>query len=166
MISRRMPYCTKKAVAFVQPVLTSNGTLGGDSFACSANSYIGSYYPYIVFTSGTDSLWHSGPGLPAWLEFYNPIALRVTKITVMNHDKTITAGSVQGCNDGNTWKTIVDWTNSNETAYASWDIDLSKNIGYYKYYRLYITATNFYYSDQSNYYAQIKRLYITAKVKP
>ena len=53
--------------------LTSNGTLGGDTFAASAKSTEGSYSAYKAFTNDITDYWGpNGTSVPQWLKFYSP----------------------------------------------------------------------------------------------
>ena len=167
MIARRLTKHIKRAVAFVQPVLTANRTLGGNAFAVAASSYVNSarapWKAVDGITSSSDGenyVWHSNSGSSWWFTFYNPTAINVTKIAIQNSafsgHKAITGGTISASNDGANWTTLTSWTNSNITANAWWNIDLSSNIGFYKYYRINITSSAY------NGYAVIGELAITA----
>ncbi len=135
-----------KMVDFVQPILSSNGTLGGDTFAVSANQEHNSgssiYYAYYCFanngnTSETTS-WQT-QALPASFTIYNPVALNITNIQITNrlsYPRAIASGTVLGSNNNDTWEEITSFTNTNNTASAIWSIDLSANTKFYKYYKL------------------------------
>lgn len=146
--------------AWTQPVLTANGTMGGNSFACTASSYITVYYPYFVFASGEPafaSAWATTTTQSTY-DWYNPEPIKITNIRIKNSIEaiySITEGSVLGSNDYSTWTTIKSFTNSTTTALAEWDIDLSDNTGLYKYHRISITKGN-------PTYVAIGRMYLTA----
>lgn len=148
---------------FTQPILTANGTMGGDSFACTASSYLSVYYPYFVFASGEPgygSGWATTTTQSTY-DWYNPDALNITNIRIKNGTEaiySITEGSVLGSNDYSTWTTLKTFTNSTTTALAEWNIDLSDNTGLYKYHRISTTKGN-------PTYIAIGRMYLTATTR-
>ena len=128
-------------VAWTQPVLTSNGTLGGDSFAVYAsNSYNGTTYPiYKSFDGDSSTIWYDS-SVPVDVIFYNPKPLKVTNIQCQNrtdaNNYAFTAGTVYGSNDNITYTQIDTFTNSDTTQGSTWDIDLSGNTNAYLYYKI------------------------------
>ena len=154
---------------FIQPTLNANRTVGGNSFACY---YSSTYSPgstnhegYHAFDKNLATYWHSAGGMPQWLGFYNPDPIKVTKLTITNpnaNNQNVTAGKVYASNDNNDWTDLGDWTCPNNQAYAKWDINLSSNTNAYKYYRIYVTACNYYHSGYHAYYAVITEVEITA----
>ena len=140
---------------WTQPILTANGTMGGDSFAVSASSEFDSnYQAYMAFDNSSSSQWaSSGSSTPCYIEFYNPIPLRVTELTITNRNdnETFITGAVYGSNDNNIWIELTTFANSNTTAFGIWSIDLSSNTNFYEYYR--INGTSF--SGNNNGFANI-----------
>lgn len=67
---------------FVQPILTSPGTIGGDSFAVTANGEQAAYGRYIVnaVDGNPSTVWSGGVSNGGWYEFYNPKPLCVKKL--------------------------------------------------------------------------------------
>lgn len=129
-----------KDLPFVQPVLSANGTMGGNYFAVSASSeYSSSYQAYMAFDSSTSSEWATqGTHNPSWITFYNPNPLNVTLLTMRNRTSTeaFTGGNIYGSNDNSTWELLTAYINSTTTANATWTIDLSSNTNYYNYYKI------------------------------
>ena len=128
---------------WIQPVLTSNGTIGGDSFAViGSTNYAGGYWA--AFDNNPATRWHSNGGMPQWMVMYNPEPLRLKKfiITTSNDGghKGVTAGAVLGSNDNATWEHICDWTNNVTAQGATWEIVVNSQ-KYYKYHKLNITKT-------------------------
>lgn len=128
---------------FKQPVLTANGTLGGNSFAVTGKSvYSGDYWN--AFDNNTSTIWHSNGGMPQWLTMYNPKALKLKKLKITTSNssehKGVTAGTVLGSNDNATWEHICDWTNNVTGQGATWEIVVNSQ-KYYKYHQLNITKT-------------------------
>lgn len=138
---------TEPSPKFVQPILTANGTMGGASFAVSSNvAQYGSNDVYAAFDGNTASTYgfHSISGTKTgYIDIYNPIALNITNFKIYNQNyanRASSAGIIYGSNDGAEWTQITTYTNSVQTANSSWDIDLSSNDNYYKYYRIESTA--------------------------
>lgn len=134
-------------VSWKQPILTANGTMGGNSFAVEASSQYDATVPAWKAFDGTGtSNWVATTGvIPSWITFYNPVALNVTKLTILNrasdNDGVITAGEIQVSNNNSDWVTIKTFSNSVVGNTTAWEIDLSNNTEFYKYYR--INGTSF-----------------------
>lgn len=151
---------------FEQPILTSNGTMGGNSFAVAGSSYYANsdtYNAWRAFNGVTDvqtDIWAcENNSESAYFDFYNPKPIKVKTLTILNRYSgtvgAITAGSVQGSNNGSTWETIKSFTNDIVTANTSWEIDLTTNTKFYRYYRINCTAF-------TGTYCCINQLYIDA----
>lgn len=141
---------------WTQPTLTSNGTLGSNSFACSDNSTL--HGPvFNAFNAGNTKNVHYG-AIPATVIFYNPIPLNVAKIvwTVYDTNRNPTNYTVQGSNDGVNYVNII--TNQTASASATTTMTMSNNTGYYKYYKIIVNAFN---TGVGN----LKKLDITAKTR-
>lgn len=152
---------------FSRPNLTSDGTLGGSSFAVYASSNYSKCYPYCAVDGKTITSYKNGD---QWITqggesfiFYYPNALRVTSLTMncgygsVYYYRAYT-GSVYGSNNNSSYSSVGSWSvakNSTDTKVIT--IDLSSNTSYYKYYKL--TPTAF----MNNTYWGISELYITAK---
>lgn len=123
---------------FIRPNLSANGTLGGDSFAVSALNAGSSFEAYRA-VDGTNSVeWSYGTTITPYI-FYNPNALKVTKLTITNwtnNAECLTAGSIYGSNDNSTYTFINSFTNSSTSTVATWNIDMSSNNSFYKYYKI------------------------------
>lgn len=147
---------------WTQPVLSANGTMGGNSFACAASS--SDYAPWHAFDGSKTSSnrWAASTSTPPqWLTFYNPEKIKVTNLAITQRSDTtdhITSGIVQGSDDNTNWTDIKNFTNNNATPGATWNIDLSENTTSYKYYRIYITG----YSASQGTYIHIVEVEITA----
>lgn len=135
---------------WTQPYITSKGTMGGETFAC---------YSDVPQNTGTDMYWnlfnnisqnngfHSSQGnVTGNIYWYNPIPLNITNIKVYTQidtggsNRQSTAGTIYGSNDYTNWTPISTYTNTQQAHSSSWDINLSSNTGYYKYYRWESTA--------------------------
>ena len=73
-------------VAWEQPTLTSNGTMGGDSFAVAASSTVWSDGAQAWGAFNPDSFWHADSSSTQWIAWYNPKPLKVTKFQLLNRN--------------------------------------------------------------------------------
>lgn len=133
-------------VSFVQPALSSNGTIGGDSFAVSGTTkYDTGYELWHLFDNDSSTVYASN-GLPANIVFYNPIAIKITSLTITNGTTTYIRAFknwvVYGSNDNNTYTQLTSGTNSTTSTNTSWTINLNANTNYYKYYKIYISSSH------------------------
>jgi hypothetical protein len=144
---------------FNRPNLTENGTLGGSSFAVSAEAYSTStnYQAWRAVDSNTTTsyYWYSKSSGNREYIFYNPNVIKVTKLTYKYTSSTYrgTAVTIQGSNDNINWINIESTYSGSSTTYTS----TITNPKYYKYYKLKFTV-----------YTSYIRLYdmlITATVK-
>lgn len=138
----KIGYRYYKYDTWTQPVLSADGTMGGDSFATSASAWnlvsSGSIaQPYAAFDKNTSTYWRSGT-TSGWLQFYNPSPIKVSTIKWGYFYNYPTGGNVQGSNDGNAWTTLANWTNSSASDFT---IQVNSN-AFYKYYRINITGVN------------------------
>ena len=140
--------------SWTQPVMASasnNGTLGGDKFAVSstgATSDLGGAV-WQLFKGYTGGSYGTGSAIAYpngyWI-FYNPTPIKITTLTIVNcnnvsyNDGAISKGDILASNDNSTWTTIKSFTNSTLDQAASWNIDLSDNENFYKYYKILPTA--------------------------
>lgn len=125
--------------SFTQPTLSSNGTMGGSSFATTADHETNGNNPAWYVFDGNDNTYWRGGNVPGYIDFYNPKAMVVKNIRWGYFYSHPTAGNVQGSNDGSTWENIIDWTNGSS---SDFDIDLSSNTTAYKYYRINVSSVN------------------------
>jgi len=159
--------------SWTQPVLSANGTIGDNAFACAASSEVGydsihnQYYTAwkafngITPAQDQDGYWMaSSTSLPQWLEWYNPNPLKITRIQITGGGNMMgvyvgqpTTYQIQTSNDNINWSTIYNGTNSSASTNLIIDIDINN---YYKYWRIYITATYY------NLEAIIREITITA----
>ena len=144
---------------FVQPVLTSNGVMGGDNFACESSSIIagqtGTYIygeTYYAFDNNVNTAWHSSNASATnSITFYSPYLLKATNIQITNWAYTggntgMKTGIVEASNDNSTWVQLATFTNTSFTPSSTWNIPLTSNTEFYKYYK--VTCTS---SDYSSY---------------
>ena len=134
---------------FVQPVLTENGTMGGDTFACDQSDYF-------TETSGEEQkAWRVFDGNKSvhewqvntvsltawyWLSWYNPQPIKISKVGVRDSSASysILAWKLQGSNDNSTWTDLITGTHESITGIAIWYMEVpEEKQGFYKYYRIY-----------------------------
>ena len=130
---------------FTQPVLNKYGDFGGSSFSVQSNSEVGVGYAWCMFDglNQAAAVWVGLLSATPYVTFYNPVPLKVTKLTIANSASyAVKGGNVKGSNDNSNWTTIKTFTNANVTANATWDIDMSSNTASYKYYRITCTSSN------------------------
>ena len=164
-------YYKKQYEDWTQPVLSSNGVIGGNNFAVNASSQLSSAYQAfnafdnVKTNNARGNSWHSTGGFPQWIEFYNPSELLISNITIYNRTAdsngviAVKNYQIQTLNNG-VWTTILSGTNSNNGSQSSWSINLSsldKNVRTNKRWRIYITSSN------GESYAVIGEISITAQ---
>ena len=157
-------------IPWIQPVLSADGTIGGDDFACFASSIYSSSYPVykafdgVISNLSSDHTWWctSSKSGVQFIGFYNPDRIKVTNIRFYNQkavsgDGVIASGTVQASLDNTNYIDLGTFSgNTFGTEY--FDIDLNSNTNYYNYYR--IVATGY-----SGNYATCGELEITATIQ-
>ncbi len=123
---------------WTQPKLTSNGTIGGDAFACWANDSAGNAYKLLDGNTGTYYETNGISGLQ-W-GFYNPVPIKVSSIVWTPRNSpyhNLGGGTLRASNDGQNWDILKTG------ALQSGNItNLSDNTKFYKYYQFYNFSTN------------------------
>lgn len=144
---------------WTQPVITSNGTIGGSSFAVSATQSHEGNPAHKMFDNNTNGNWVSA-GVEDDLILYNPTPIRIIKLGMTNRNESpvrpIANGTIYGSNDGNVYTEITSFTNTVETQSGTWSVDLSNNANYYKYYKLSLVGVAM--------YCSLNAMAITAKL--
>lgn len=151
--------------SFSQPTLSSNGTFGGDSFACSQSSILNndtnSYSGWKAFDKvGASTYWSSGTGFPQYIVWYNNNPLKITKVTITNADQTFAPSindyQLQYSDDNVNW-TTVNSGNGTSGYSVAWDINVTHTTPH-RYWRLYVTSA----IGDFSYYVAIGEITITA----
>ena len=121
--------------------LTGNGTMGTDSFACTSNMSNSSANTYRLFNMDNTTSVATSYNY-ATVEFYSDTALNVKRLTWESYDanRNPIEYSVSGSNDGVDYDAII--TNQTAQAGAVTVMDLSSNLGFYKYYKIEVTSFN------------------------
>ena len=140
---------------FVSPSnLTSNGTLGGDSFAVKSGFFRhpsdggnGEYeewddtetYPAWYAFDSSNSTFCLIPAYPEYLGYlyiYNPDPINIESMVITMRSSTygIRSFTLQYSDDGETWYAI-EYFNAGNTSPSTWNITVTPYSGYHKYYR-------------------------------
>ena len=142
---------------WTQPVLTSNGTLGGNSFAVSAtSSYNSSFAAWKALDGKTDTAWicENDITLPTYYTLDMGKNVNVTQLSFVNRVNNgsymlspIGTVEIYGTNGDYTdvstdWVFLKRYTNTEIESGGEWSIDLSDNKDFYKYYQLRFTELN------------------------
>jgi len=138
---------------FTRPNLTSNGTLGGDSFAVYATE--GNSTAYQAVDSSTSTYWQSNYyGSPSYT-IYNPYLLSVSRFVFTWYSSSYRATKivVYASNDNENWENLGEF---NTTSSSSYTLNLT-DVDFYRYYKFAFT--------RSGTYVEIKNITITATEK-
>lgn len=141
---------------WTQPVLTSNGTMGGTSFACSQSAYYSdtsetaqyAFYAFDGVTADSGHEWQINSVSTSsyyWISWYNPKPLKISKIKVLNSQANyvVKNWNLQVSSDNKTWTTIASGTNTVTAGLTSWTITVPATSQVAsKYYRLYVSPNN------------------------
>jgi hypothetical protein len=154
---------------WIQPVLTGNGVVGSNGFAVSeTGSWESSYPAFWAMDNATSTYNIFQKGTGYYFQFYNPNPLNVTNLNITNFagdawgTRALTAGSIMASNNGIDFVELLTYSNSVTGGSGNWNIDLSSNTEYYKYYRIIATSTSYANSGAVN-QCMISELRITAK---
>lgn len=134
---------TSTELAFVQPILTANGTMGGTAFAVTANqSTASAYAPFSTGTGGITSVGEPTAAAPFEITIYNPVAVKLSDISMQNPASSNNVWSsviLYGSNSNGAWTEISRHNNGLRTANQWGSIGVNPN-AYYKYYKLSFTS--------------------------
>ena len=133
------PKYLKKTVterAWTQPILTSNGTLGGNSFAVSGVTYGTHRDLWNMFDNNLNTFYDPSDG-PNWypvvFTVYNPVPLKITQIQyVVNGGYYQTQVQVQDSNDNSTWTNLGTYNLANGSTQTA-NITNAQFFKYYKF---------------------------------
>lgn len=148
--------------SFVRPNLTADGTLGGNSFAVKdvgAGTSTTTNAWKAVDNPSDYTYWNGtipSSGVKTYV-FYNPDALKVSKLKYSYYSTTYqaTSVSIQASNDNSTWEDITSTYDFDASDYTY--VSTLTNNKFYKYYKLLYTP------DYS--YIRVSNLAITATYK-
>lgn len=126
---------------WTQPVLSANGTIGGDSFACTQSSYYDSSLMAWHLFDSNDSTYYESNGASPYVIFYNPVEINMTQLDILwrspsSQNSATSTISIYGSNDNSTWTTLASNITQTTLNNTTLSVDLSSNTEYYKYYKV------------------------------
>lgn len=125
--------------SWTQPILSSNGTIGGDDYACTCSSNENNFQAYKAFDNNLTTQWGAiSSSTPQSLTFYSPEALKLLSVYLdfKSETEVWASGEIQGSNDNNTWTTLTTF-NDNTDVVITLPIETEN---YYQYIRFYGTS--------------------------
>lgn len=164
-------YYKYKYEPWTQPVLSSNGTLGGSNFACTQSSSYLSRDAWRCFDGNTTSTyWTSGEGTytanaggstgSEYIIFYNPNKLNISNLQFTNRSdggpSSPKEWSLYGSDDNSTWDFVGNYTNTVSTGSGVWE----QNINNFNYKYGKVLVTRVFYTGAAE--ANIGNIHITA----
>lgn len=133
-------YWKYQYLQWTQPVLTQNGTIGGDSFAVDGPS-TGTNYPVWAAFGNTTLFWAAtdSTSVAVTLYLYNPNPLKVSSLywKIKDNNRYPTTWEWYGSNDNQTWTLINNGTNNSGEFTLSFD-----DTNGYTYFKLYMPTNN------------------------
>ena len=130
-------YSGQQELPWTQPVLSANGTIGGNAFACAASS-VGYNNVWNAFDNNTNTfVWLNQS--PQWIEWYNPNPLKISKVRFTSQMGGVQNGNLQFSDDGITWTNIYS-INHSGSGYMNLTMDITNLTNSHKYWRIYVLA--------------------------
>ena len=129
---------SSQEVTWQQPVLSSNGTMGRDTFACATSGVYGACYAWKAFDNSSSTDWISSAQANSWISFYSSTPIAVSQL-VVSEEYYASSIKIQACNDNQNWVQVGSWTRnitigSNAKGISTIPVDTEGN--HYNYYRL------------------------------
>ncbi|MGN0919749.1 MAG: discoidin domain-containing protein [Alphaproteobacteria bacterium] len=159
---------------WTQPVLTSNGTMGGsNAFACSASGAIGYRQAWRAFDNSNKDpetdCWHSSlKSSDYWLSWYTKKPTKINSLTIHNRGDGGAVGvlavadfQIQYSDDNSSWTTVVSGKNPSNSPYSSYSQTVGATSGH-NYWRIYILSRHHPAGITSTDYVTIGELTINA----
>lgn len=129
-------------VSFTRPNLSSNGTMGGNSFACegAANSSSPAWKAFDDDTSSTG--WVSNTTNTGSITFYSPTPLKISNLTLKGYATNVNTrvpknGIIYASNTNDNFVQVGSFSNNTSKVFS---VSCNTNNNYYKYYKISITA--------------------------
>lgn len=147
----------QQEIPWVQPILTENGTLGGNNMAVASSrqSYDLNTDVWKAFDGNTSSSsrWYpagtGSAGIPIILTIYTPEAIKISNLQFTNYiygSNAPNAFTIYGSSDNSSFTQLGSFTNTVQAANAIWDVDLSSNTNFYHYYKIEFTQWDGYFA--------------------
>lgn len=125
-------------VKWNQPLLSSNGTMGGSKFAASqSDGYNGQANGYRAFNGSTTSVWCSDRnGTNKSVYWYSPDALKISTLKITNGtNDAVYSFTLKASNTNSNYATIATFPSGNMSSYGSFVATINSTNAY-KYFRL------------------------------
>ncbi len=135
---------------WTQPVLTSNGIMGGNNaFACSASGELGTRKAWRAFDNSNENpetdCWHSSYNND-WLSWYTQKPTKIKSLVIHNRGDGGAVGvlavadfQIQYSDDNSSWTTVVSGKNPSNSPYDSYSQTVDAASGH-NYWRIYILS--------------------------
>src|SRR5574344_2942335 len=127
-----------RLVDYVQPTLSSNGTVGGSSFAVTgyASQQQGNFYMAVDGNAGTRWL---GYHIGCYITLYTPVPVRCSQIFFETSDQAINGLSYLGSNNNSDFTSVYSGytQTANSKNYRS---ITTENQNFYQYHKFLLTA--------------------------
>lgn len=127
---------------WTQPIISSDGVLGGYSFAVYSGGETA--HPAWHACDNNSSTFATLNGENMFI-LYNPTPVKPNYIRIINRNYPnyyIQAGNLYGSNDGNVYSLVKTFTSSVGGRLAVFDLDTLENQEYYKYWKIQVTSAN------------------------
>lgn len=129
---------------FIQPALSSNGTMGGPTFAVRASYCYPGYYAHLASDGNSGTNWDAnGTTYPCNYDCWNPKKLRMLSITMMIVANWNTQFIVQGSDDDNAWVDLTGTLTLTGANYTLQTLSVNSATAYY-YHRIKIVGGGYY----------------------
>lgn len=125
-----------KDVPFVQPILSSNGTLGGNSFAVYSNDtiYAQSNPAYYAVDGNNSTYCAFGIYNYEYIILYNPVPIKISSVTITKNLANGAYYRFSASNDNTNWTILQDEIRSDPKGTITWSFLNNKTS--YKYFKL------------------------------
>ena len=135
---------TTTTQSWSQPTISSDGTLGGDSFAVNASNDGSNHSAYKAFNSGLNG-WRAYDSSANKYTFYNPTPIKVTGLSFSGAGAGPMGGytksyNLYASNNGANWTSLGSYNQNTDATTIVYN-SISNN-SYYKYYRIDSTSRN------------------------
>lgn len=119
---------------WTQPILSSNGTLGGSDYACLASTE--QYPAYYAFNGNSSDYWGpSSPSVPQFVIFYSPNPIKLTSVyfNFKEDAEVYSAGKIEASNDNSTYTQVGSFSGNSSVGLTVYLDTQGKAYKYYKY---------------------------------
>lgn len=128
-------------MTFTRPTLGANGTLGGSSFAVTANGqgYGPAWQAFDGIYNNDGSQWANSAGTGDYYIFYNPKGLKIASLGFYFQAQGMTAGTIYGSNDNSSYTQLSTFSGLNVSRGVLNTVTVNST-GFYKYHKILCTG--------------------------